>query len=236
MTRFKIPRHNIIWAVISDMLDKKMLRDHGILFAGGTLCSMRYGEYRESVDLDFLCADKNSFNSFRANFSDVGKFIYARNPKITKDRVQLWITTTDDRPLKVDFFYEERLQPTASDFHGVEALDHASLMGCKLMAYCDRGMDLSERGKDFIDLIAIDLQAPAETFENAWELAWNAYGTWLTNQLPKIIEKSDASVSAERLIPDGHLRQIFLHHAPCMREKILVASKKQQSQTNKTSL
>ena len=33
------------------------LRQHGCLFGGGTCIALRYGEYRESVDIDFLVSD-----------------------------------------------------------------------------------------------------------------------------------------------------------------------------------
>lgn len=35
-------------------LDGELLRSLGCLFGGGTCIALRYGEYRESVDIDFL--------------------------------------------------------------------------------------------------------------------------------------------------------------------------------------
>ncbi|MGK0399132.1 MAG: putative nucleotidyltransferase component of viral defense system [Gammaproteobacteria bacterium] len=33
-----------------------LLKQHNYLFAGGTAIALRYGEYRESVDIDFLAS------------------------------------------------------------------------------------------------------------------------------------------------------------------------------------
>jgi predicted nucleotidyltransferase component of viral defense system len=38
-----------------------LLKQHNYLFAGGTAIALRYGEYRESVDIDFLASDLASY-------------------------------------------------------------------------------------------------------------------------------------------------------------------------------
>lgn len=50
---FTRPHHQQI-AKVLESLDADLLKQHNCLFAGGTAMAMRYGEYRESVDMDFL--------------------------------------------------------------------------------------------------------------------------------------------------------------------------------------
>jgi hypothetical protein len=38
-----------------------LLKQYDYLFAGGTAIALRYGEYRESVDIDFLGSDLASY-------------------------------------------------------------------------------------------------------------------------------------------------------------------------------
>lgn len=42
-------------------LDGPLLRENHCLFGGGTAMALRYGEYRESVDLDFPVSDVGSY-------------------------------------------------------------------------------------------------------------------------------------------------------------------------------
>ncbi|MEH8021221.1 nucleotidyl transferase AbiEii/AbiGii toxin family protein [Rheinheimera metallidurans] len=41
------------------------LKQHNILFGGGTRIALEINEYRESVDIDFLCGDKAAFRAVR---------------------------------------------------------------------------------------------------------------------------------------------------------------------------
>lgn len=49
---FERPHHRRI-AQVLHALNAPLLRDNHCLFGGGTAIAMRYGEYRESVDMDF---------------------------------------------------------------------------------------------------------------------------------------------------------------------------------------
>lgn len=54
--QFERPHHQRIAHVLAAM-NWDALRQHGCLFGGGTRIALRYGEYRESVDIDFLVSD-----------------------------------------------------------------------------------------------------------------------------------------------------------------------------------
>ena len=52
-------------AKVLESLDGDLLKAHNCLFAGGTAIALRYGEYRESVDIDFLVSDLASYRHLR---------------------------------------------------------------------------------------------------------------------------------------------------------------------------
>lgn len=52
---FERPHHQSVAQVLY-ALDGPLLRENACLFGGRTLIALRYGEYRESVDIDFMVA------------------------------------------------------------------------------------------------------------------------------------------------------------------------------------
>ena len=62
--QFNRPHHQKIAHVLSS-LDKKKLLDASCYFGGGTAIALKYGEYRESVDIDFMVSDLNGYRSLR---------------------------------------------------------------------------------------------------------------------------------------------------------------------------
>ena len=61
---FERPHHRRIGRVLS-ALDGHLLREANCLFGGGTAMALRFGEYRESVDMDFLVSDLDSYRHLR---------------------------------------------------------------------------------------------------------------------------------------------------------------------------
>ena len=57
--------HHQIIATALGCLDAARLREGECLFAGGTALSLRFGEYRESVDIDFVVADSAAYRRLR---------------------------------------------------------------------------------------------------------------------------------------------------------------------------
>ena len=54
---YKRPHHQQIAGVL-DSMNADFLRDTKCYFGGGTAIALLLSEYRESVDIDFLCADR----------------------------------------------------------------------------------------------------------------------------------------------------------------------------------
>jgi hypothetical protein len=53
---FERPHHQRIAHILA-ALDGSTLAQHACWFGGGTCIALRFGEYRESVDIDFLVSD-----------------------------------------------------------------------------------------------------------------------------------------------------------------------------------
>ena len=69
--QFNRPHHQKIAHVLSS-LDKKKLLDASCYFGGGTAIALKYGEYRESVDIDFMVSDLNGYRSLRNESTNQG--------------------------------------------------------------------------------------------------------------------------------------------------------------------
>src|SRR4051812_3683672 len=52
-------------ASILQALDASFLAGNGALFGGGTAIALRHGEYRESVDIDFMVASVEGYRALR---------------------------------------------------------------------------------------------------------------------------------------------------------------------------
>ena len=61
---FERPHHQRI-AHVLHALDGAALRQYGCLFGGGTCIALRHGEYRESIDIDFLVSDPAGYRELR---------------------------------------------------------------------------------------------------------------------------------------------------------------------------
>ena len=61
---FERPHHQRLAQVLL-ALNGSLLRENHCLFGGGTAMALRYGEYRESVDLDFLVSDAGGYRTLR---------------------------------------------------------------------------------------------------------------------------------------------------------------------------
>ncbi len=61
---FERPLHQRI-AQLLGSLNGPLLKEHSCLFGGGTVIALRFGEYRESVDIDFLLSDMAHYRTLR---------------------------------------------------------------------------------------------------------------------------------------------------------------------------
>lgn len=151
--------HQLILKTL-DHFNTKYLKQHNILFGGGTRIALELNEFRESIDIDFLCPDKESFRAVRQQVEEnsLGKlldndfsFIKLRTDR---DAVRSLIRV-DGIVIKLEFvlFSDYQLQVDQNFPFVVPAIDHSSCFLTKLLANADRYNNAPY--KDIFDILAM---------------------------------------------------------------------------------
>jgi hypothetical protein len=200
---FERPHHRQLARVL-DALDGPLLRERACLFGGGTAISLRFGEFRESLDIDFLVSNPASYRDLRRELTGRDGFqAIRRNASASDLQVdalradQYGIRTlvrVDGQPIKFEIVFEARLAldpPGASDaVCGVSTLTLLDLAASKLLANSDRWADDSVFSRDLIDLAMMAPSLPL--LRRAVEKAEGAYGEAIRRDLQRAIERMQA--------------------------------------------
>lgn len=197
---FDRPHHRRIAAVL-EALDGAKLRQFACWFGGGTAIALRHGEYRESVDIDFLVSDQDGYRELRksiAGASTIDALLRAGAPPIALARDiradQYGIRTVllvDGVRIKFEVVREARIAlapPTRVDrICGVATLRVVDLAASKLLANSDRWRDDSTFSRDAIDLAMMDL--PPRRLQPGVHKAASAYGDAVVSDMLRAIER-----------------------------------------------
>ena len=197
---FERPHHQRIAHVLG-ALNGATLRQHGCLFGGGTCIALRHGEYRESVDIDFLVSDAAGYRELRHLLTGpdgLAIITHLHAPPLVVLREiradQYGIRTQvqmDGQAIKLEIVREARITlepPTPNDtVCGVGTLTSLDLAASKLLANSDRQADDGVFSRDVIDLAMMDLQLPA--LRAALAKATEAYGPSVARDLGKAIDR-----------------------------------------------
>ncbi|MEO5797557.1 MAG: nucleotidyl transferase AbiEii/AbiGii toxin family protein [Rhodoferax sp.] len=197
---FERPHHQRIAHVLA-ALDAAKLREYGCLFGGGTCIALRYGEYRESVDIDFLVSDAAGYRALRHVLTGpdgLAAITHAHAVPLVALREiradQYGIRTQvhmDGQAIKLEIVREARitLEPPVADdtVCGVSTLTQLDLATSKLLANSDRQADDSVFSRDVIDLAMLGLPLPA--LRAALAKAAEAYGPSVARDLGKAIDR-----------------------------------------------
>jgi hypothetical protein len=197
---FKRVHHQFI-AQVLHALDGPMLREANCLFGGGTVISLRYGEYRESVDIDFLVADVQRYRGLRQKLTGpIGIKSIMRDAAAPLTQVreiradQYGIRTVlmvAEQPIKFEIVLEGRIDlesPVAGDdVCGVATLTSLDMLTTKLLANSDRWNDDGVFSRDVIDLA---MMTPGlSMLRKAVAKAEQAYGQSICQDLDKAIDR-----------------------------------------------
>jgi len=184
---FERPHHQMI-ANILFSLDASLLRECHCYFGGGTAVALRYGEFRESVDIDFLVSDREGYRTLRQEMTGpegIAAIVRKDAPPLVPSRDvradQYGIRTalrTGNAPVKFEVVLEGRIrfeQPGPSDtVCGVTSLSRLDLVTSKILANSDRWLDDSVVSRDLIDLAMMQPSRPL--LAHAIDKATGAYG------------------------------------------------------------
>ena len=197
---FRREHHQRIAQVLS-ALNGDLLRSQQCLFGGGTAIALRYGEYRESVDIDFLVSDISCYRSIRQLLAGpeglaaiVADGARALNQGSEMRMDQYGIRTrieVDGQPIKFEIVFEARMQlDPAKDTDalcGISTLSVRDMAASKLLANSDRWRDESVFNRDLIDLAMMRLPLPV--LRAAMLKAETAYGRSVREDLAAALGK-----------------------------------------------
>lgn len=195
---FERPLHQRIAQVLGS-LNGTLLNDHMCLFGGGTVIALRFGEYRESVDIDFLVSDLGHYRNLRqllTGTDGINALLQPGKPLLTQLRDiradQYGIRTmlsVDGQPIKFEIVLEGRIKfavPTAKDVVcGISTLTILDMAASKLLANSDRWADDGVFSRDLIDLAMMQPKLPL--LRQAIDKAESAYGQAIRVDLEKAI-------------------------------------------------
>jgi hypothetical protein len=197
---FKRLHHQYIARVLNS-LNAPLLLDNHCLFGGGTAIALRYGEYRESVDVEFLVSDINCYRNLRqlmTSPSGIAVILREGTEKLEQSRLvradRYGIRTmllVENYPIKFEIVLEGRIQLESPDpqdeICGITTLSILDMMTCKLLANSDRWRDDAVFGRDLIDLAM--MEPNQKLMKAAMAKAEEAYGLSIRKDLNKAIDR-----------------------------------------------
>lgn len=209
---FKRTHHQRILGILHS-LDAQWLLENRIWFGGGTAIALRFHEYRESLDIDFLCSDADGWRALRQKMlwaKDISSITQQPLTCVREPRTDHYATRTaiqiDDTVIKFEIVREARIQLEGEmdKVTGVPTLSNTCLFAEKLLANTDRGQDKATRSRDMIDLLVM------AHYENgipsdAWIQARQAYGDAVDRAFEASIDMISDHAWLERCTQDMHM-------------------------------
>jgi hypothetical protein len=202
---FKRPHHQRIAHVLA-ALDSDVLAQHQCWFGGGTCIALRYGEYPESVDIDFLISDAAGYREIRQMLTGANGLApivrsvamplqLARDVRADQYGIRTQVLM-DGHAIKFEIVREARIElqiPTTPDqICGISTLTVLDLATSKLLANSDRQADDGVFSRDLIDLAMMNLTIVQ--LRAAVDKASQAYGLAICRDLSKAIDRAEQRV------------------------------------------
>ena len=199
---FEREHHRRVASVLQ-ALDGERLHAHQCLFGGGTALALRYGEYRESVDIDFLVSHREGYRALRQLLSGTAGVqaicradldlapVFSQTREVRADQYGLrTMLRVADVEIKFEIVLEARITldaPGAGDLVcGVATLTPLDAAASKLLAKSDRWRDDAVLSRDLIDLA---MMAPQKALlRQAIAKAEGAYGASIEADLRQAIQ------------------------------------------------
>lgn len=165
---FSLIKHKKMLAIL-DSFDASLFKENSVYFAGGSLLSLDFGEYRQSNDIDFLCpvSSKGYINIRNLIFKNGYKALFKKLDilkieRTTSDRYGIRMGINVDKDIiKVEIVIEGNFNldpPRYPDWCPVPCLSLNDSFTAKLLANSDRYLNYGTRSRDLIDLAALRLR------------------------------------------------------------------------------
>ena len=194
---YKRSHHKDIAQILS-LLNGSLLQENACYFAGGTAIALRYGEFRESVDMDFLVSDAAGYRNLRQSIKKDGLSYLTKHGAL--EQINLAEVRADqygirskiqlrDQWIKFEIVSEGRIElckATKDDeICQVPCLTPLDMVASKLLANSDRWLDRGVFSRDIIDLGMMSPTLPL--LKKAIQKAELAYGQTIIEDLEKAI-------------------------------------------------
>ena len=197
---FERPHHRRIARVLS-ALNGDLLREANCLFGGGTAMALRFGEYRESGDMDFLVSNLESYRQLHQRLTGDEGFAGLLRPDGELFRLAREIRADqygirnalllDESLIKFEIVLEARIQIEAATGKdkvcGISTLTLLDMATSKLLANADSWSDDGVFSRDVIDLAMMSPTLPL--LRKAVQKAQGAYGLAVTRDLERAIDR-----------------------------------------------
>lgn len=233
MSHYRRPHHQAI-ELLLQAFNADFLSRNEVFFGGGTRIALELNEYRESVDIDFLCANSGSYRAIRSEITsdslgamvkDASTITLAREVRADRDAIRTFLINplrASERPIKLEFIHFDAydLSRDPRKLFPVACIDKESCFLTKLLANADRFSE--PNNKDIIDL-AMMHHAWGDIPKSVWSKADEMYGLKVvTHGIEKafalLAEKGKASATQRMRevlsIDQQKAEDIFLHFLP----------------------
>lgn len=207
-TRFKNSFHQQVETILS-AFNNDFLRNAQCYFGGGTRIVMELGEYRESRDINFLCASQAGYRLLRESVSEraLGSLVtiplaLAREIRTDQYGIRTFIATSTTTAaadisagkVKFEIIREARISLSTSPGAAlagvtVPVLSHADSFAEKFLANADRGLDAATNSRDIIDLAFMIQGWQHDAAAAGWQCAAAAYGKSIDHALDAVTTK-----------------------------------------------
>ena len=186
---YEIKHHQVIESALKNF-NADFFYSNNILFGGGTRIALEIDEYRESIDIDFLCPTRASYKAVREQVTNISlgqlvheDFDYAREIRADRDGVRT-IIQLGDTSIKLEFVSFNEYQLTASEadinVFPVPCISIESCFVTKLLANADRSLNYPF--KDIFDILAM-YSKWGTIPEDALKIAHDFYGDVAVREL-----------------------------------------------------
>ena len=194
-----MPFKRLEHAVIGDLLhsmNHRLLLESGCWFADGTAIVMKLGEYRRSLDVDFLCSRVDGYRDVRNAFFEEGiRCLFPETVTALRDlRADAYGIRTllefKGQAIKFEIIREARIgiDGRMDEQLGVPTLLEEDMFAEKLLANADRCWDRSVAYRDAIDLGKLT-EARGEIPASALAKAQAAYGRDIERKAVSVVNR-----------------------------------------------
>ncbi len=192
------PHHQRIAHALSS-LNAPLLKSHHCLFGGGTVMALRFGEYRESLDIDFMVSSLEHYRALRQLLTSAqgiqaivregaAPLVPLREIRADQYGIRTMVQVLGE-PIKLEIVLEGRITldtPKPKDeVCGIATLTPRDMAAGKLLANSDRWADDGVFSRDVIDLAM--MQPSLALLREAIAKAEGAYGASVCADLAKAI-------------------------------------------------